>query len=91
MYNNKLFEGPSIRGRVIDNIRICALADAYDAMTSDRSYRPAMSKEYAIAKLKKNAGTQFDPELVEVFIDKVLHGYRDGLTNHNKSGRRGIR
>lgn len=48
--------------------RIIAIADAYDAMTSPRPYRPAMSHEQAIAELRRCAGTQFDPELVEVFI-----------------------
>lgn len=48
--------------------RILAIADAYDAMTSDRPYRKAMSHEQAIAELKRHAGVQFDPELVEKFI-----------------------
>lgn len=52
--------------------RICNIADAYDAMTSERSYRPAMSNEYAIEELQKNSSTQFDPELVEIFLNKVL-------------------
>lgn len=53
--------------------RIIAIADAYDAMTSSRSYRGALSKEMAIEELRKNAGTQFDPELVKLFIDKVIY------------------
>lgn len=48
--------------------RILAAADAFDAMTSDRPYRKAMTKEVALAKLQENAGTQFDPEVVEAFI-----------------------
>lgn len=52
--------------------RICAIADAYDAMTSDRSYRPAMTNEYAVEELSKNAGSQFDPDIVEIFIEKVM-------------------
>jgi diguanylate cyclase (GGDEF)-like protein/PAS domain S-box-containing protein len=48
--------------------RILAVAGAYDAMTSDRSYRKAMSHEEAVAELQRCAGTQFDPELVERFI-----------------------
>ncbi len=52
--------------------RIISIADAYDAMTSDRSYRSALPKEAVIAELEKNSGVQFDPELVRVFIEKVL-------------------
>lgn len=52
--------------------RIITIADAYDAMTSDRSYRSALAKEVVIAELQKNSGIQFDPELVRVFIEKVL-------------------
>ncbi len=52
--------------------RILALADAYDAMTSDRPYRNALSHEEAVCELKACAGTQFDPELVKVFLS-VFH------------------
>ncbi len=48
--------------------RILAIADAYDAMTSRRPYRQAMDRDEAILELKKYAGTQFDPELVEAFL-----------------------
>lgn len=48
--------------------RIIAIADAFDAMTSDRTYRKALSEEAAISQLVDNAGTQFDPLLVDVFI-----------------------
>jgi diguanylate cyclase (GGDEF)-like protein/PAS domain S-box-containing protein len=48
--------------------RILAVADAYDAMVNDRCYRKAMNKSAAIAELKKCAGTQFDPEIVKVFL-----------------------
>ncbi len=48
--------------------RIIAIADAYDVMTHDRVYRKAMNKEEAIKELKRCAGTQFDPELVELFL-----------------------
>jgi len=52
--------------------RIIAIADAYDAMTSERNYRSALSEKVAIEELQKNTGIQFDPELVSVFIEKVL-------------------
>lgn len=52
--------------------RIIAIVDAYDAMTSERSYRSALSEEIAIEELKKNAGTQFDSALIDIFIEKVL-------------------
>lgn len=52
--------------------RIVAIIDAYDAMTSERSYRSALPKEVALEELQNNAGTQFDSKLVSVFIEKVL-------------------
>ena len=55
--------------------RILAIADAYDAMVSDRVYRDHMSQEEAFAELRRCAGTQFDPAIVEQFIEKV--GSRD--------------
>jgi diguanylate cyclase (GGDEF)-like protein/PAS domain S-box-containing protein len=52
--------------------RIIGICDAYEAMTSDRPYRKAMSKEYAISELKNCSGLQFDPHLVKIFIEEVL-------------------
>ncbi len=49
--------------------RILAIADAFDAMTSDRPYRQALSKEVAIKEIKRSSGSQFDPNLVEVFLE----------------------
>jgi putative two-component system response regulator len=48
--------------------RIVTLADAYDAMTSDRSYRTAFSHEQAIEEIKKECGLKFDPDIVQVFL-----------------------
>ena len=48
---------------------IVAVADAYDAMTSDRPYRKAFAKDEAVAVIKKNAGTQFDSRVAEAFIE----------------------
>lgn len=48
--------------------RIIALADTYDAMTSSRAYRQALSHEEAIDEIKRCSGSQFDPNLAELFI-----------------------
>jgi HD-GYP domain-containing protein (c-di-GMP phosphodiesterase class II) len=51
--------------------QIISIADAYDAMTSPRSYRDAMPKEKAIEELKKYSGTQFNRDIVDKFIKTV--------------------
>ena len=53
--------------------RIIAIADTYDAMTSDRSYRKGKTPREAVQELRRVAGTQLDPELVHVFL-KILEG-----------------
>jgi HD-GYP domain-containing protein (c-di-GMP phosphodiesterase class II) len=47
--------------------RILAVADAYDAMTSDRPYQRALDHDAALAELRRCAGTQFDPDVVAAF------------------------
>lgn len=54
--------------------RIILVADAYDAMTSDRPYRKAIGHERAIQELKKCAGRQFDPKIVEVLVGVLGEG-----------------
>ena len=49
--------------------RIVALVDAYDAMTSDRVYRKAPGKSFAIEEMERCSGTQFDPHIVGVFLE----------------------
>lgn len=51
--------------------RIVSIADAYDAMVSYRPYRKPRTKEEAIEEIKKYSGRQFDPELVEIFINEI--------------------
>ncbi len=51
--------------------RILAIADAWDAMTSDRPYRSALSKDEALMRLKEGSGTQFDPELVSKVTELI--------------------
>ena len=63
------YPDPKMAGeRVPIGSRIIFVADAFDAMTSDRPYRKAMSKERAIEELVKCSGTQFDPHVVDAFL-----------------------
>jgi len=55
--------------------RILSVADVYDALTTDRSYRQKMSNKVAAEMIKENSGTQFDPEIVDIFF----HLYSKGL------------
>lgn len=48
--------------------RIVLVADAFDAMTSKRAYQPALPVDFAVHEIRKNAGGQFDPSVVEVFL-----------------------
>jgi HD-GYP domain-containing protein (c-di-GMP phosphodiesterase class II) len=48
--------------------RIVSCCDAYNAMTSDRSYRKALPQEVAVAELRAGSGTQFDPRVVDTLI-----------------------
>jgi len=61
-----------LRGAAIPLLsRIILIADAFEAMTSDRSYRPTGGRPRALEELQRHAGTQFDPELVDIFIGKI--------------------
>ena len=63
------------QGLMADHIpligRIVAIADAYDAMTSDRAYRKALPHEIACGELERCVGSQFDPEIVPVFLHQI--------------------
>jgi HD-GYP domain-containing protein (c-di-GMP phosphodiesterase class II) len=54
--------------------RVLAIVDTFDAMTSDRSYRRALSQAQAIDEIERCAGAQFDPDIVRVFVE----AWRDG-------------
>lgn len=51
--------------------RVLAIADAFDAMLSRRPYRDALSADHAVEEIRGGAGTQFDPMLVEAFLDGI--------------------
>jgi len=62
-----------LKGEEIQYIsRIIAICDSYDAMTSNRPYRRALSDEEAIKEIIDRSGSQFDPNIAKVFIEKVL-------------------
>ncbi|MCK5761568.1 MAG: diguanylate cyclase [Candidatus Izimaplasma sp.] len=64
--------------------RIICIADSFDAMTTDRPYKRGLSLEQAIDELKINAGKQFDPGLVEIFIEMIKLGKLDTLSLENR-------
>jgi HD-GYP domain-containing protein (c-di-GMP phosphodiesterase class II) len=58
--------------------RIMLVADAFDAITSTRPYREALSVAHACKELKRHAGTQFDPECVRALLERLDAGFADG-------------
>ena len=64
---------------ISEEARIVAIADAFDAMSSDRIYRKACDKEHIRCELEKGKGTQFDPKLTDLFIDMWDKGELDDI------------
>jgi HD-GYP domain-containing protein (c-di-GMP phosphodiesterase class II) len=81
LHHHEKFDGTGYpMGLNGDNIplvaRIIAIADSFDAMTSDRPYRPRMDVKVALGEIKKNRKTQFDPELADVFVSKFERQFK---------------
>ena len=75
-YHHERYDGKGypegIKGEEIPLIaRVVAVADAYDAMTSNRSYREVMPQEKVRAEIEKNKGTQFDPQVADVMLSMI--------------------
>jgi HD-GYP domain-containing protein (c-di-GMP phosphodiesterase class II) len=73
LYHHERFDGTGypfgLAGEAIPILsRIVLVSDAFDAMTSKRAYQPALPVDFAVHEITKNAGTQFDPAVVEIFI-----------------------
>ncbi len=75
-------EGISLPGRIL------ALADTFDAMSSTRSYRPAMPREAVLEEIRNCAGTQFDPKLAPIFIKLDFTGYDQLVEKHGAAANR---
>ena len=80
-HHHERFDGTgypfALKGKDIPlEARIIAVADTYDAMTSSRAYRPAMSSEECIKELKRSKGTQLDPKIVDIFVDIFIEGMK---------------
>jgi len=69
--------------------RIVAIADAYEAMIAARPYKRARSHEEALAELERCAGTQFDPDLVELFVSQMSEASRPGALHQPATGTNG--
>ncbi len=87
LYHHERWDGRgyphNLAGEAIPLIaRFIGIADTFDAMSSTRSYRPAMPREHTLAEIRKCAGSQFDPELAERFLALDLSDYDLMLAMH---------
>jgi len=84
MAHHERFDGKGYPGRLSGTAipigsRLIMVADAFDAMTTDRVYRKALSRETALSELQKNAGTQFDPRVVDSLVRLARAGKLDAI------------
>ncbi|HYH60271.1 MAG TPA: HD domain-containing phosphohydrolase [Solirubrobacterales bacterium] len=92
LHHHEWFDGSGypggLKGEQIPlEARIISVADAFSAMTSERPYQRRRSLEDACAELERSAGTQFDPEIVRLFVNEVRTGQRDRREDAAKGSR----
>lgn len=95
LYHHEWFNGQGYPeglagGEIPLGARIVQVVDAWDAMTSDRPYRKAMSKSAAVTELRRQAGTQFDPKIVETFLKVIERLEREGVATTEEKPRDGV-
>ena len=88
-YHHERYDGKGYPARLVGKsipfyARIIAVADTFDAMTSKRAYRNALPLDTVIEELKRCSGTQFDPTIVEAFLDIVENDYKSIETIQEK-------
>ncbi len=79
LYHHERFDGQGymfgLKGTSIPEVaRIICVADSYDAMATDRAYRPHLSQDVIIGEIKKNSGTQFDPQIADIAVKLIEEG-----------------
>jgi HD-GYP domain-containing protein (c-di-GMP phosphodiesterase class II) len=78
-YHHERYDGSGypegLKGEQIPLIAsVITVADAYDAMTTDRPYRKGLSRMQAVEEIRKQSGTQFHPQVAEVFVELINEG-----------------
>ncbi len=88
-HHHERFDGRGYPGKLKgDEIplvaRIATMADAFDAMTSKRTYRNKLPLDVVIEEIEKNKGTQFDPKIADIFLDILKNEYKEIEKIQNK-------
>lgn len=89
LYHHERWDGrgypAGLAGEEIPRVgRMLALADTFDAMSSTRSYRPAMPRDKVLAEIRRCAGTQFDPALAPLFVELDFSEYDRMVEQHQR-------
>lgn len=90
MYHHERYDGKGyckgLKGEEIPFFaRIIGVADAYDAMSSARCYRPALSREKVISELEEGSATQFDPAVAKIMLEMIADGCADRLAENSSA------